>query len=180
MVVSLSDGSHGTVSVPSGASVGKNEALEMRDKDEKKFCGYGVTNAVNNVNTLIAEALVGRSPYDQKEIDDVLTSLDGTSNMSRLGANATVGTSIAMAKAAAASLRIPLYKYIGGIAGCELPIPLVNVINGGLHADNGLDFQEFMIVPVGATSFSHALRMCAEVFMKLKEVLQQRTKYKHG
>ncbi|ANC34303.1 phosphopyruvate hydratase [Anaplasma phagocytophilum str. Norway variant2] len=171
-VVSLSDGALGVVSVPSGASVGKNEALELRDKDMNKYGGHGVTKAVENVNSIIAPRLVNTDPFNQKALDDLLIELDGADNKSRLGANATLAVSVATAKAAAASLKLPLYRYLGGVASREMPVPLVNVINGGLHADNGLDFQEFMIMPIGASTFSDALRMCAEVFLSLKEILK--------
>lgn len=170
-VVTLSDGSQGVVSAPSGASVGKFEALELRDKDPSSFFGYGVARAVENINSLISSSLIGETPFDQAAIDECLISLDGTENKSKLGANATIAVSIACAKAAANSLGIPLYRYLGGVVAQELPIPLVNVVNGGVHADNGLDFQEFMIVPVGADKFSSAMKICAEVFLKLKEVL---------
>ncbi|WP_169193629.1 phosphopyruvate hydratase [Anaplasma platys] len=173
-VVTLSDGSQGMVSAPSGASVGKLEALELRDKDPASFFGYGVARAVENVNSLVSSALIGETPFDQATIDDCLISLDGTENKSKLGANATIAVSIACAKAAANSLGVPLYRYLGGVIAKELPIPLVNVINGGVHADNGLDFQEFMIVPIGADKFSSAMKMCAEVFLKLKEVLRNK------
>lgn len=173
-VVTLSDGVQGVVSAPSGASVGKLEALELRDNDLSCFHGYGVSRAVHNVNSLICSALVGLTPFDQDAIDDCLISIDATGNKSKLGANATIAVSIACAKAAANSLGVPLYRYLGGVLARELPMPLVNVVNGGVHADNGLDFQEFMIVPVGADRFSSALKVCAEVFFKLKEVLKKR------
>ena len=171
--VLLSDGAVGRVSVPSGASVGKFEALELRDGDQAKYAGHGVLKPVQNVNTTVAGALTGVSPFDQKAVDEILLSLDGTKNKSKLGANATIGVSLAVAKAAADSVGIPLYKYLGGAVAREMPLPLVNVINGGLHADNSLDFQEFMIVPVGAKTFASATQMCAEVFYKLKEILKK-------
>ncbi|MGN7661575.1 MAG: phosphopyruvate hydratase [Anaplasma sp.] len=171
--VSLSDGALGRVSVPSGASVGKFEALELRDGDAACYCGYGVKHPVENVNSKVADFLLGMSPFDQKAIDEVLLTLDGTVNKSNLGANATIGVSLAVAKAGAASLGMPLYRYLGGAVARELPVPLVNVVNGGMHADNYLDFQEFMLVPAGAKTFADAARMCAEAFFKLKEVLKE-------
>nr|WP_080570081.1 phosphopyruvate hydratase [Anaplasma marginale] len=171
--VLLSDGAAGRVSVPSGASVGKFEAVELRDGDQAKYAGHGVLRPVQSVNTTVADALAGVSPFDQRAVDEILLSLDGTKNKSKLGANATIGVSLAVAKAAADSVGIPLYKYLGGAVAREMPLPLVNVINGGLHADNLLDFQEFMIVPVGAKTFADAAQICAEVFYKLKEVLKK-------
>nr|WP_238523329.1 phosphopyruvate hydratase [Anaplasma centrale] len=170
--VLLSDGAVGRVAVPSGASVGRFEALELRDGDQAKYAGYGVLKPIQGVNTTVAGALAGVSPFDQKAVDEVLLSLDGTKNKSNLGANATIGVSLAVATAAAESMGVPLYRYLGGAIAREMPLPLVNVVNGGLHADNPLDFQEFMIVPVGAQTFADAARMCAEVFYKLKEVLK--------
>ncbi|MCU7611653.1 phosphopyruvate hydratase [Anaplasma capra] len=171
--VILSDGTFGRVAVPSGSSVGKLEALEIRDGDPARYVGYGVTKPVQNINSKIADALTGISPFDQKSVDEILLSLDGTPDKSNLGANATIGVSLAVARAAAESLGIPLYKYLGGEIAREMPVPLVNVLNGGLHADNSLDFQEFMIMPVGAQTFADAVRMCAEVFFRLREVLKK-------
>ena len=173
-VVLLSDGSIGTASAPSGASVGKLEALELRDSDPAHYGGYGVTKAIENVKSLISPALAGMSPFNQDLIDRALIALDGTHDKSKLGANATTAVSIAVAKAAAISLGVPMYKYLGGTTARVLPIPLVNVINGGVHADNGLDFQEFMIVPIGARKFVDAMKMCSEVFLKLKGVLKSK------
>ncbi len=164
----------GRASVPSGASTGKREALELRDGDPKRYGGKGVLKAVYNVNEVIAPALKGRSPFNQRAIDELLIELDGTENKSRLGANAILGVSLAVARAAANYLRLPLYHYLGGAGAHVLPVPLMNVINGGAHADNPLDIQEFMIVPLGAPTFQEALRYGAEVFHTLKRVLKDR------
>ncbi len=162
----------GRASVPSGASTGKREALELRDGDPKRYGGKGVLKAVYHVNEEIAPVLKGRSPFNQRAIDELLLELDGTENKSRLGANAILGVSLAVAHAAANYLRLPLYHYLGGAGAHVLPVPLMNVINGGAHADNPLDIQEFMIVPLGAPTFQEALRYGAEVFHTLKKVLK--------
>ncbi|EKF48634.1 enolase [Thermosipho africanus H17ap60334] len=171
--VMLEDGSTGRAIVPSGASTGKFEALELRDGDKKRYLGKGVLKAVENVNEVIAPKLLGLNAYDQVYIDNVLLELDGTENKSKLGANAILGVSMAVARAAANSLQLPLYKYLGGVNAKVLPVPLMNVINGGAHADNNLDIQEFMIVPAGAPSFREALRYGAETFHALKKILKE-------
>ncbi len=170
----LDNGVVGRATVPSGASTGKREALELRDKDETRYKGKGVLKAVEHVNTVIKDAIVGMEPYNQANIDRVLIELDGTENKSRLGANAILGVSMACMKAAASSLNLPLFQYIGGLNTTMLPVPLMNVINGGEHADNNLDIQEFMIVPAGAPSFREALRMASETFHTLKGILKNR------
>lgn len=172
--VILEDGTYGRAAIPSGASTGTLEAVELRDGDKSRFLGRGVIKAVNNVNEIIADNLVGLDPFDQVKIDNILIELDGTDNKSNLGANAILGVSIAVAKAAANALGMPLYRYIGGTNAKILPVPMMNIINGGKHADNNVDFQEFMIMPVGAPKFSEALRMGAEVFHNLKSVLKKR------
>lgn len=172
--VILEDGTVGRASVPSGASTGTHEAVELRDQDTARYGGKGVTRAVDNVNGEIANELVGMNAVEQAEIDRLLIDLDGTENKSRLGANAILGTSLAVGRAAAAFLDLPVYRYIGGVETSLLPVPLMNVLNGGRHADNNLDLQEFMIVPVGAGSFQEALRMGAEVYHRLKSVLADR------
>jgi enolase len=172
--VYLESGHMGRASVPSGASTGVHEALELRDGDPSRYLGRGVKNAVKNINEVIAPELIGRDALNQKNIDRILIELDGTSNKSRLGANAILGVSLAVAKAVANFLEMPLYRYIGGTNASILPVPLMNIINGGKHADNPLDFQEFMIVPAGAPSFKEALRMGAETFHTLRKVLQNR------
>jgi len=166
------DGFIGRAAVPSGASTGKYEAVELRDGDSTRYLGKGVLKAVENVNEIIAPELIGISVYEQKMIDHLLLELDGTPNKSKLGANAILGVSLAVAKAAAAALRLPLYRYVGGVHAATLPVPMMNILNGGAHADNGIDFQEFMIMPVNAPSFSEALRMGTEVFHHLKNVLK--------
>ena len=168
--VELSDGTVASATVPSGASTGKREALELRDKDER-FGGKGVLKAVTNVNEAIAEVIVGLSPFNQKEIDDIMLEIDGTENYSNLGANAVLGVSMAVARAAAKSLNIPLYRYLGGANASILPVPMFNIINGGAHANNSVDFQEFMIMPFGFGSFSDALRAAAEIYQTLKKIL---------
>lgn len=168
-VVVLGNGAMGRASVPSGASTGSFEAYELRDGDKSRYCGKGVLKAVNNINTTINDAMVGMDIYDQSEIDKKLCELDGTKNKSNLGANAVLAVSIASAKAAANSLGIPLYKYLGGVGAKTLPTPMMNVLNGGAHASNSVDIQEFMIVPLSACCFSDAVRMCAEVFHALKK-----------
>ncbi|MQL51612.1 phosphopyruvate hydratase [Desulfofundulus thermobenzoicus] len=172
--VFLDDGSIGRAAVPSGASTGSREALELRDKDPKRFKGRGVRKAIANVMEIIGPELIGLSVFDQEFIDRKLIILDGTPDKSGLGANALLGVSMAVARAAAVSLDLPLFRYLGGVTAGELPVPMMNVINGGRHADNNIDIQEFMIVPAGASSFSEAVRMAAEVFHTLKEVLQEK------
>ncbi len=172
--VILECGIMGRASVPSGASTGEHEALELRDGDKKRYGGKGVEKAVENINTIIAPALLGHSALDQRGIDLAMLVLDGTPTKSRLGANAILGVSLAVAKAAANYLEIPLYRYIGGVNTYVLPVPMMNIINGGSHSDAPIAFQEFMIRPVGATSFKEALRMGAEVFHALKKVLHDR------
>ncbi|NMA02675.1 MAG: phosphopyruvate hydratase [Clostridia bacterium] len=172
--VYLEDGSLGRFMVPSGASTGAFEAVELRDGDPERFLGKGVLEAVTNVNALIGPALVGLSAFDQAGIDQMLIDMDGTHNKGKLGANAILGVSIAVAKAAAESLGMPLYRYIGGVNAKSLPVPMMNILNGGKHADNNVDIQEFMIMPIGAESFSEALRMGVEVFHSLKKVLKGR------
>ena len=170
----LSDGSRGWAAVPSGASTGKHEAVELRDGDAARFGGLGVLKAVANVNRVIAPALAGMPANDQEEIDRRLIELDGTGNKSRLGANATLGSSLAVAHAAANQMGIPLYHYLGDSDSYVLPVPLLNILNGGKHAADATDFQEFMIVPTGAESFAHSLQIAAEVYHSLKSVLQGR------
>ncbi len=167
----LADGSLGRAMVPSGASTGELEAVELRDGEESRFGGKGVLKAVEHVNTTISDALIGEFPFDQRFIDDILLELDGTENKSKLGANAVLGASLAVAKAAAESLGLPLYRYLGGIVGYNLPVPLLNVINGGAHATNNLEFQEFMIVPAGFDCFADALRAGSEIYHTLKKLL---------
>nr|WP_199323433.1 phosphopyruvate hydratase [Corynebacterium diphtheriae] len=171
--VFLDDGSHGVAGVPSGASTGVHEAHELRDGGER-YIGKGVLNAVNNVNEEIADAIAGAEADDQRLIDQAMIALDGTENKSRLGANAILGVSIAVAKAAAESAGLPLYRYIGGPNAHVLPVPMMNIVNGGAHADSGVDVQEFMIAPIGAESFSEALRMGAEVYHSLKSVIKSK------
>lgn len=168
--VVLSDGTKESAIVPSGASTGKKEALELRDGDAR-YGGKGVLKAVENVNTLIADELIGMSPFNQAEIDAVLNGLDGTENYSNLGANATLGVSMAMARAAAKSLHIPLYRYLGGSNAMVVPVPMLNIINGGAHANNSVDFQEYMVMPTGFSNFSDALRASAEVYQVLKKII---------
>ncbi|MDR2949684.1 MAG: phosphopyruvate hydratase [Prevotella sp.] len=172
--VTLECGVLGRAAVPSGASTGENEALELRDGDKKRYGGKGVTKAVDNVNKVIAPALLGESSLDQRGIDHKMLKLDGTKTKSKLGANAILGVSLAVAKAAANYLELPLYRYIGGTNTYTLPVPMMNIINGGSHSDAPIAFQEFMIRPVGAKSFKEALRMGAEVFHALKKVLHDR------
>jgi enolase len=170
--VKLSDGTIGRAAVPSGASTGEHEAVELRDDDPKRYGGKGVLKAVGNVNNAIARALKGLDARDQGEIDRILIELDGTPNKSNLGANALLAVSLATARAAANHQRLPLYRYLGGPDARTLPVPMMNIVNGGAHADNNVDFQEFMIVPVGAAKFSEALRTGAEIFHRLKSVLK--------
>ena len=172
--VMLESGVIGRAAVPSGASTGENEAVELRDGDKTRFLGKGVRHAVENVNKAIANALVGLEAFNQIEVDQVMIDLDGTPNKSKLGANAILAVSMANARAAAAELEIPLYRYIGGTNARVLPVPLMNIINGGAHADNNVDFQEFMIAPAGAPTFAEALRWGTEVFHTLKSVLKKR------
>ncbi len=170
--VILEEGSFGRAAVPSGASTGEHEAVELRDNDRSRYFGKGATKAVKNVNTEIASKLKGADALQQEKIDKTLIDLDGTENKSRLGANAILGASLAVCKAAANSRRLPLYKYIGGDKACTLPVPMMNILNGGEHADNNVDLQEFMIMPVGASGFKEALRMGSEVFHSLKGILK--------
>ncbi|HLQ32903.1 MAG TPA: phosphopyruvate hydratase [Chloroflexota bacterium] len=172
--VTLDDGAMGRAAVPSGASTGTHEAVELRDGDKKRFGGKGVQKAVANVIETITPEIDGLEASDQVLIDRTLIDLDGTPNKARLGANAILGVSLAVAHAAAASLDLPLYRYLGGVNGKLLPVPLMNILNGGVHADNNVDFQEFMVAPVGANSFADALRMGAEVFQALKAILHTR------
>lgn len=167
-------GAYGRAAVPSGASTGTHEAVELRDGDKKKYLGKGVLKAVDNVNNKISAEVVGFPVFEQNLLDKIMLELDGTPNKSKLGANAILGTSLAIAKAAAMEAGMPLYRYIGGVSANTLPVPMMNILNGGSHADNAIDFQEFMVMPVGAASFSEALRMGAEVFHTLKKVLHDR------
>ena len=172
--VVLEDGSYGVAMVPSGASTGAFEAVELRDGDKARYNGKGVLKAVENVNEIIAPALIGEDALNQHALDEKLIKLDGTDNKGRLGANATLGVSLATAKAAAASLGLELYQYIGGVNAKTLPVPMMNVLNGGKHADNTVSSQEFMIMPVGAKSFTEALRWCAETYQALKSILKEK------
>jgi enolase len=172
--VVLEDGTIGRAMVPSGASTGMYEAVELRDNDKSKYGGKGVLKAVDNVNNAIAEELIGINVFDQVLIDKIMIELDGTDNKEKLGANAMLGVSLACARAASAFLGIPLYQYIGGVNAKVLPVPMMNIINGGKHADNNVDLQEFMIMPAGAPSFSEALRMSSEVYHTLKALLQSK------
>ncbi len=172
--VYTSNGVLGRAAVPSGASTGIHEAVELRDGDKSVYLGKGVLKAVHNVNTVINDALVGKHVYDQKGIDQVLLQLDGTENKSNLGANSILGTSLAVARAAAEEAGMPLYQYIGGVGAVTMPVPMMNILNGGSHADNLIDIQEFMVMPFGATSFSHGLRMGTEIFHHLKSVLKEK------
>jgi enolase len=172
--VFLEDGTMGRAAVPSGASTGAYEAVELRDNDKSRFLGKGVLQAVTNVHTIIAPALEGLSPFNQGEIDSLMLELDGTPNKGNLGANAILGVSMAVAKAAANYLGLPLYRYLGGTNAKQLPVPMMNILNGGKHADNNVDVQEFMVMPVGAQSFAGALQMGAEIFHSLRKVLQEK------
>jgi len=172
--VELEDGTVGRAAIPSGASTGENEAVELRDGDANRYKGKGVTKAVENVNTALAEEVVGFDAMDQVGIDKMMIALDGTPNKGKLGANAILGVSLAVARAAAQSLKVPLYRYIGGTNARILPAPMMNILNGGKHADNNVDPQEFMIMPLDAPSFSEALRMGAEIFHSLKSVLSKK------
>ncbi len=171
--VILEDGTTGRAAVPSGASTGENEAVELRDDDKKKYLGKGVTKAVENVNSKIAPELIGLDSRDQEHIDSLMIDLDGTPTKAKLGANALLGVSMAVAKAAATATGLPLYRYLGGSAACTLPVPMMNILNGGKHADNNVDFQEFMIQPWGFDSFSEALRAGVEIYHALKGVLKK-------
>ncbi len=171
--VFLSCGVLGRAAVPSGASTGENEAVELRDGDAARYLGKGVTKAVENINDIISEELLGMDAVNQREIDNLLCSLDGTKNKGKLGANAILGVSLAVAKAAALANEMPLYKYVGGANAHVLPVPMMNILNGGAHADNNVDVQEFMVMPVGACCFKEALRMGTEVFHALKDVLKK-------
>ncbi|MCL2025063.1 MAG: phosphopyruvate hydratase [Coriobacteriia bacterium] len=172
--VVLDDGSCGSAIVPSGASTGAFEAVELRDNDAARYAGKGVLKAVENVNTDIYEALIGVDASNQRLVDGVLLELDGTANKAKLGANALLGVSLAAAKAAAISTELTLYSYLGGVNACTLPVPMMNILNGGAHADNNVDLQEFMVMPVGAASFTEGLRWCVEIYHTLKEVLHTR------
>ena len=172
--VGLASGDVGVAAVPSGASTGAREAVELRDKDPQRYHGKGVLKAVNNVNELIAPAIIGMDAMDQRALDDTIIDLDGTDNKGKLGANALLGVSLAAAKAASQAIGLPLYRYLGGIAAQLSPIPMMNVLNGGKHADNNVDVQEFMIMPNGAEDFHQALRMGAEVYQTLKNILNKR------
>ena len=172
--VQLNDGSFGRAIVPSGASTGKHEAVELRDGDNKRYIGKGVLNAIDNVNKIIAKQLIGMNALNQAKIDQAMIALDGTPNKSRLGANAILGVSMAVAHSAAQACNQPLYVYLGGDQATTLPIPMMNILNGGCHADNNVDIQEFMVLPIGAESFSEALRMGTETFHHLKSVLKKK------
>ena len=171
--VVLEDGSLGRAAVPSGASTGAHEAVELRDGDKKRYGGKGVLKAIDAVNGEIFDAVGGMDAEAQTKIDETLIALDGTPNKSRLGANALLGVSLAVAKAAAIASGLPLYRYIGGTSARLLPVPMMNIINGGVHADNPIDFQEFMVLPIGASTFADALRAGAEIFQTLKSALKQ-------
>ena len=172
--ITLESGVEGIAMVPSGASTGSFEAVELRDGDMQNYNGLGVNKAVENVNKKIAKTIVGENVFEQKYIDDEMIKLDGTPNKSKLGANSILGVSLAIARAAANSLQIPLYQYLGGINAYKMPLPMMNILNGGKHANNNLNIQEFMIVPAGADSFKEMLQMCVEVYKVLKEVLKKR------
>lgn len=172
--VVLSDGTMGRAAAPSGASTGEHEAVELRDDNKDEYLGKGVTQAVDNVNLVIGPELIGQDPRDQRDLDLLMIDLDGTSNKGRLGANAILGVSMAIAKAAADWEQLPLYRYLGGVNACVLPVPMMNILNGGKHADNTVDFQEFMIQPWGAETFSEGLRWGVEIFHSLRKVLKDR------
>ena len=172
--VHTSEGIIGRAAVPSGASTGKHEAVELRDGDKNKYLGKGVLKAVNNVNEIISEELYGQDVTDQKGLDNMMIEMDGTPNKSKLGANAILAVSLASAKAAAQCVGMPLYRYVGGVNANTLPVPMMNILNGGAHADNKIDFQEFMVVPVGAESFADGLRWGVEIFHSLKNVLKEK------
>lgn len=170
----LNDGSYGRCIVPSGASTGSFEAVELRDNDKERYNGKGVKTAVNNVNEIIKNELVGKSPYNQKTIDDLLIKLDGTDNKAKLGANAILGVSVSVAKVAAKSLQLPIYRYIGGISSNTMPIPMMNILNGGKHSDNTVNIQEFMIVPKSGKCFKDKMRTASEIYHELKNILKNR------
>jgi enolase len=172
--VVLADGSFGRAAVPSGASTGAREALELRDGDMNRYLGKGVLTAIANVNEVLAPELLGMDALDQVAVDNAMIALDGTESKSKLGANAILGVSLAVAQAAANSLGLPLYRYVGGPAARLLPVPMMNILNGGQHADNNVDIQEFMVVPAGAASFAESLRYGAEVFHTLRKVLKEK------
>jgi len=172
--VLLEDGTEGRAIVPSGASTGVHEAVELRDGDKDRYLGKGTLTAVNNVNEIIANEVIGLDPFDQPGLDKMLIELDGTPNKGNLGANAILGVSLAVARAAAASVGMPLFQYLGGVNGKVLPVPMMNILNGGSHADNSVDIQEFMVMPVGASSFREGLRMGAETFHNLKKILKEK------
>ena len=172
--VYLDDGTIGRAIVPSGASTGAFEAVELRDGDESRYLGKGVLQAVSNVNDIIADEIIGMNPFDQPALDKLLKRIGRHSNKGKLGANAILGVSLAVARAAAESLGLPIFQYIGGVNGKVLPVPMMNILNGGKHADNNVDIQEFMVMPVGAKSFREALRMCAEIFHNLRTVLKSK------
>jgi enolase len=172
--VTLEGGVGGRAAVPSGASTGAHEAVELRDGDATRYLGRGVLRAVENVNTIIAPAVIGESAINQRNLDQILINMDGSPNKGHLGANAILSVSMAVARAAAASLGLPLYRYLGGTNACILPVPMMNIVNGGVHADNNLDLQEFMIVPAGADSFAKSLRIGVETFHSLKSVLKKK------
>src|ERR1700755_429557 len=172
--VILDSGAKGRAAVPSGASTGEHEAVELRDGDKDHYLGKGVLQAVENVETMLGPELTGMDAANQRLIDATMISLDGTENKSRIGANAILAVSMACARASAAAVKLPLYRYLGGVNACILPVPMMNILNGGAHADNNVDFQEFMVMPVGAKSFSDALRWGVEVFHTLKGVLKKR------
>jgi len=172
--LALDSGAWGRAAVPSGASTGEHEAVELRDNDKTRYMGKGVLKAVSNVNNVIAKKIKGMDPFKQDQIDKALIEIDGTKNKQSLGANAMLGVSLANAKAAACEKKVPLFKYIGGTTANILPIPMMNILNGGSHADNNLDLQEFMVMPVGASSFDEALRMGSEVFHNLKKILKKK------
>jgi len=172
--VLLESGAMGRAAVPSGASTGEHEAIELRDGDKSKYLGKGVSKAVSNVNNIISKSVVGKDPFDQKKLDSDLVKLDGTENKAKLGANAILGVSLANAKAAAAEKNLSLFSYLGGPESNILPVPMMNILNGGTHADNNVDLQEFMIMPIGAKSFKEALRMGSEIFHNLKKILKSK------
>jgi len=172
--VFTNNGAFGRAAVPSGASTGAHEAVELRDNDKKVYMGKGVLNAVNNVNSVLQEALIGQSVFDQAALDNYMRVMDGTSNKAKLGANAILGVSLAIARAASAECGIPLYKYVGGVGAVTLPVPMMNILNGGSHADNKIDIQEFMVMPFGAETFSQGLQMGTEIFHTLKNVLKKK------
>lgn len=170
----LSNGIVATSSVPSGASTGENEAVELRDGDKSRYSGKGVLKAVENVNNIIAPKIIGMDPFRQSEIDRIMIDLDGTANKSKLGANAILGVSMAVATAASKLAGLPLYQYLGGVSAVRLPVPMMNILNGGKHAENSVDFQEFMVMPIGAANFAEALRYGAETFHALKKILSEK------